>query len=79
MMGPVYYEEGSNQYEEGVNHLGQVDDGARVGAADVADVGEGEGAPLEVGGLELARLGVRLQARQLDGHLRCRRRAWGGR
>ena len=37
--------------------------------ADVADVGEGERAPLEVRGLELSRLGVRLEPRHLDRHL----------
>ena len=38
-------------------HLGQVDHGARVRAAEVADVREREGAALEVRRLQLARLG----------------------
>jgi hypothetical protein len=49
--------------------LGQVDDGPRVGAAQVANVGEREGAALEVGHAELARGGVRLQPLQVSGDL----------
>mmetsp|Transcript_13570 Transcript_13570/g.39658 ORF Transcript_13570/g.39658 Transcript_13570/m.39658 type:complete len:504 (+) Transcript_13570:153-1664(+) len=61
--------------EAGDGDLGQVDDGAGVGAAEVADVGEGEGAPLQVGDRELARRRIRLQPGQLLRNLQQRERA----